>query len=153
MNGGTVIRVVAAVLLVGVLGVLGVSLYNAGVAAGINQSVVQSGQPVPIAPYYGYGPYWHGGFGFFGILFWIIGILLIFALIRAAFGWGRRGRGGWGRWGDGPGSYGRGDFGQSGRGGLGPRGEQAAAWHRELHRREESGFDSNAEGKPPTAGT
>src|SRR5258707_889659 len=47
-----------------------------------------SGGPVP---YYGYyGPFWHHGpfaFGFFGFLFPLLGLVLIFGLLRALF-WG-----------------------------------------------------------------
>ncbi len=130
MNGGSVFRVLAILLLVGVVVAIGVGVYNAGVSSGLNeqvQSAVASGQPVPVVPYgygYGYGPFWHGpwgfGFGFFGIIFPILGIFLIFALFRAAFGWGRwRGRGGWGQGG-----------GWAGRHGT------VEDWHRELHRRD-----------------
>jgi hypothetical protein len=55
------------------------------------------------------------GFGFFGIFFWILGFFLIFALLRAAFGWGNggpRGPGGW----------------------SGGRRERLEELHRELHR-------------------
>ena len=58
-------RFVAAVILVGLLAVVGVNIYNAGVSAGIASDVgnaIASGAPVP-AGYY-YGPYagqpWHG---------------------------------------------------------------------------------------------
>jgi hypothetical protein len=137
VSGSSVFRTVALVLLLVVLAGVGVSLYNAGVSAGVSQQlqqVVQDGQTVTVAPY-PYGPYWHGGFGFgfFGIIFWIFGILLIIGLIRAAFGWGRGGRGGHG----GPGGWARGGYwyGRSGWSG----GERVADWHRELHRREAAG--------------
>ena len=147
MNGRFFIRVVAVLVLVAVVAGLGVSAYNAGVAAGVNQAVqqaVQNGQPVPVVPY-AYGPYWHGGgFGFFGIFFWIIGFFLIIGLLRAAFGMGRWG-GGWGRGGHGPGRMG-------GPGAYFGRGEQIADWHRELHRRDESGGADTGAGRPP-AGT
>jgi hypothetical protein len=142
-------RAVAFVLLIVVLGAIGVAVYDAGVAAGVNQAVqqaVQSGQPAPVAPYpyypYGFG---HGGFGFFGIFFWIIGFFLVFGLIRAAFGvgrWGRGGPGGMGKWGHGPGNY-----------GWSGRGEAISDWHRELHRREESGEADPNRPNPPTSGS
>ncbi len=146
MDRRSIFRPVAFVLLLVVLGAVGVSVYNAGVDAGFNvavQQAVQNGQPVPVVPY-GYGPYWHGGIGFFGIFFWIIGFFLIIGLIRAAFGFGRGGRGGWGKSGHGPGSY-------SGWG-YGGRGEAIADMHRELHRREEPGETDKAAG-PPTSGS
>jgi hypothetical protein len=87
-------RVIAALVLIGVLVMIGVGVYNAGVSAGLAETgaAVASGAPVVYyGPYVGH-PWGWGGFGFFGIFFWILGIFLIFALIRAAFGFGRRGR-------------------------------------------------------------
>ena len=119
---GTFVRVMAALLVVAVVVGVGAGVYNAGVTAGLAeaaQSVASSGDPV-VAPYwYGYGgPYWHGP-GFFGIFFWILGIFLVFGLLRVAFGWGRgggRGPGGWG----------------------GGRRELMEEMHRDLHRRDAS---------------
>ena len=126
MSGGSIFRVIAALALVGVLVMIGVGIYNAGVSAGLAETAVEvtSGAPaVYYGPYVGH-PWGWGGFGFFGIIFWILGIFLIFGLIRAAFGWGRWGRGGdWGRH-HGPGGYG------------GPR-EYMEDWHRKAH--EQSG--------------
>jgi hypothetical protein len=124
MNGGTIVRVIAALLLVAVVIGLGAAVYNAGVSAGLTeaaQQAIASGDAAPVVPVYGYGygPYIHGpfGWGFFGIFFWIFGFFLLFALLRAVFGWGR-----WG-----------------GRGPRGPNGwsgsHRAEEWHRELHRR------------------
>ena len=125
MNGGTIVRVFAALLLVAVVIGLGAAVYNAGVSAGLTeaaQHAIASGDATPAVPVYGYGygPWVHGpfGWGFFGIFFWILGFFLLFALLRAAFGWGR-----WG-----------------GRGPRGPNGwsgsNRAEEWHRELHRRD-----------------
>ena len=127
MFGSSVFRVLAVLLLVGVAIGIGVSVYNAGVTAGLSEAAQQaaaSGQPISL-PYYGYAPYVHGpwgfGFGFFGIFFWILGVFLIIGLLRAAFGWGRwSGRGPGGGWGP--------------RGGNGRR-EMVEEWHREMHRR------------------
>lgn len=127
MNGRTIVRVLAALVLVVVAIGIGTAVYNAGVSAGLTdaaQQAIASGNPAPAAPYgYGNGPYWHGfgfGWGFFGIFFWIIGIFLVFGLLRAAFGWGRpRGPRGW--------------YGPDGRA---DRDSRVAEWHRELHRRE-----------------
>ena len=139
MNGQSFFRTVATVVLLVVLAAIGVGLYNAGVSAGVGQQlqqVVQDGQVVTVAPY-GYGPHYGGwgfGFGIFGIIFTILGIFLIIGLIRAAFGWGRGGPGGWskgGHW------YGRGAYGS----------DRVADWHRELHRREESGEAGPADEK------
>ena len=129
MNGGTIVRVIAALLLVAVVVGLGAAVYNAGISAGLTaaaQQAIASGDPAPVVPVYGYGygPYVHGpfGWGFFGIFFWILGFFLILALLRAVFGWGR--------WGGGP----RGPGGWGGR-----RSEMAEEWHRELHRRSGEG--------------
>ena len=88
-------RFVAAVILVGLLAVVGVNIYNAGVSAGIAFDVgnaIASGAPVP-AGYY-HGPYagqpWHG-FGFGGFLLGILFLFFFFGLLRAIFGWGRWG--------------------------------------------------------------
>jgi hypothetical protein len=124
----TFFRVVVVLLVVAAAIGIGAGIYNAGVSEGIAEAArqaVASGEPVPQAYGYGYGPYWHGpfhgGFGFFGIIFWILGILLIIGLVRAAFGWGR--------WRGGPGGPG----GPSGWGGGRERMEE---FHRELHRRD-----------------
>ena len=122
--GGTFARVLATLLLIGLIVAIGAGVYNAGVSAGLTeaaQQAIASGDATPVVPVYGYGygPYVHGpfGWGFFGIFFWIFGFFLLFALLRAVFGWGR-----WG-----------------GRGPRGPNGwsgsHRAEEWHRELHRR------------------
>ena len=137
MFGRTIFRVVAALLLVAVAIGMGSAVYNAGVTAGLAEAAQQaaaSGDPAPVIRdgwgyAYGYGgPYWHGpfGFGLFGILFWILGILLVIGLVRAAVG------GGW-----------RGGRGPGGPGGWSGRGEE---WHRELHRREGSDPEQRASG-------
>jgi hypothetical protein len=134
MFGRTILGVLAAIALVGLVAVIGTSVYNAGLSQGLAEAATAaaaSGDPAPVvvAPYghYGYG-YGHGGwgFGFFGIFFWILGFFLIFGLLRAAFGWGRWGGGG------------------PGRGGWGSRDERISELHRELHRREDQA--------PPAAG-
>jgi hypothetical protein len=142
VNGNPIVRVLAFVLLIAVAIGIGATVYNAGIAAGIAQQAVQSGQPVVVP--YAYGPYWHGGFGFFGIFFWIIGFFLIIGLLRAAFGRGR----GWGhRGGWGAGGYGKWGYGGPGRFGPGPgdsREDAISEWHKELHRREESAGTGNS---------
>ena len=126
MDGRTIWRALAVVLLVAVIVGIGAALYNAGLTAGIAEGVRQaaaSGEPVAFPYGYGYGPYVHGpfggGFGFFGLIAWILVLFLAIGLVRAAFGRGHHG-GGPGR----------------GPGGWGGRAEMAADWHRELHRRE-----------------
>ena len=128
MRGSTIARVLAVVLLVAVALGIGTVVYNAGVSAGLTEAAVQaaaSGDAVAVPPYawgHGYGPYAHGpwGFGFFGILFGIFLLFLVFGLLRVAFGGGRH-RGG------------------PGGGGWGGRREMLEEMHRDLHRREGTG--------------
>ena len=116
-------RFIAFLLLVGLLAVVGVSIYNAGLSAGIATDVgnaIASGAPVP-AGYY-YGPYvgqpWGHGFGFGGFILGLLFLFLFFGLLRAVFGFGR-----WGHYrGDG---YGRGR-----RSGWH---DYMGAWHDEQH--------------------
>ncbi len=132
---GTAFRVLAAIVIVGVLAGLGVAVYNAGVSQGAGLATA-SGVPAAAYGWYGYGPHWGWGFPLFGIFFWILGIFLVFALLRALFGWGR-----WGRhlWDDrGPGGWG----GPAGAGGFGGRRASIEQWHRELHEREDAGRES-----------
>jgi hypothetical protein len=91
-----IFRFLAALVLVGLVAIAGVSLYNAGVSAGIAQDVghaIASGAQVPAG--YVYGPYvghpWGYGFGFGGLFFGILFFFLFFGLIRAIFGFGRWG--------------------------------------------------------------
>jgi hypothetical protein len=124
---GTFGRVLAVTLVVLVLAGIGIGVYNAGVSQGIVEAAraaqaAGGDAAVVIPPYagYGYGWGWHGGgFGFFGILFGIVFLFLLFGLIRAAFGWGRWNGGGPGGW-----------------GGGGGREERIAELHRELHKRD-----------------
>ena len=113
-------RVFATVVLIALLVVIGIGVYNAGVTAGLAETgaAVASGAPVVYyGPYIGH-PYGWGGFGFFGFLFGILVIFLIFGLIRAAFGFGRWGKNGrdWGN-----------HHGPSGRSGY------FDEWHRRAH--------------------
>ena len=135
--GGTFARVLAALVLIGLIVAIGVGVYNAGVSAGLaTQVVTPSGAPAVYYP----GPYaWHGwgwgpGFGFFGIFFWILGIFLIFGLLRAIFGWGRWGGRGYRDWSHRPNGYG------------GPR-EHFDDWHRRAHEPGSPGSE------PPAAGS
>ncbi|HET7520010.1 MAG TPA: hypothetical protein VFK61_00565 [Candidatus Limnocylindria bacterium] len=99
MSGGF-FRVLAVLGIIGLLVAIGIGSYNAGVTAGIASggAAVASGATVV----YGPGPYvghwgWGAGFGFFGFFAWILAFILIFALLRAAIGWGRwGGRRDWG---------------------------------------------------------
>ena len=89
-----------AVVLVAIMAAaaIGTTAYRAGVARGLADPGVPS-------PYYGYpgphwGPFWHHGpfgFGFVGVLFPLLGFLLVFALLRGLIG-GRRCAGPHGLW-------------------------------------------------------
>ena len=139
MSGRTFLNLVLGGLVVVVLVGIGVGVYNAGVSAGLATTVAApSGAPVAYYP----GPYvWHGwgwgpGWGFFGIFFWILGIFLIFALLRAIFGWGRWSGRGYRDW----------NHGANGHGGPEGRFEE---WHRRLHEGEASGGGGPAGGTSP----
>ncbi|MGZ8562741.1 MAG: hypothetical protein ACXWWU_03890 [Candidatus Limnocylindria bacterium] len=97
-------RFFAFLLLVGLLAVVGVNIYNAGVTAGINSDIGQaiaSGAAIPagyVSSAYLGQP---GGFGFGGFLVGLFVLFLFFGLLRAAFGMGRMGghHGGSDKWG------------------------------------------------------
>jgi len=138
---GTVARVIAALVLVGLLGAVGVSIYQAGFVAG----AASEGTTV-VAPYVGYGYGWgwgigHGFFGFFGTL---LVIFIIFGLLRAIFWRGPRwGRGGWGYGHHGYG-YGKGEGFERFRGS--PWEDRAREVHDEWHRRESGSPDAGSPG-------
>ena len=91
MSGSGFFRVIAALVLIGLVAIIGVNLYEAGVAQGLadaSRAAVSSGQPVPVVYYP--GPHWgYGGGGFFWPIFWILGLFLLIGLFRG-------GRGKWG---------------------------------------------------------
>jgi hypothetical protein len=109
VNARGVVRVLATLVVVALVVGIGVSVYNAGVSAGLSEAAqlaAASGEAVPIDRFgWGYGaPYINGpigwGFGgFFGILFSIFLVFLLIGLVRVAVG-GRRGGPGHGGWGD-----------------------------------------------------
>jgi hypothetical protein len=147
VSGRTIVNIVIGVLVAVVLVGVGVGIYNAGISQGLVEAGrVPAGEPVPGAWGYGYG--WHPGFfgfGFIGILFPILFIVLLVGLARAAFGGGRRGGPGWG-WG--PGGPGR----------SGPNGwhEERESRMAELHQRlhdEEAGAGRGAPGSGTGTGT
>ena len=72
---------------------VGLVAYQMGLSQGLATTLPAVGA-APVA-YYGY-PHW--GFGFFGFLFPLLFLFLIFGAMRAAFGGGHRGYGprGWG---------------------------------------------------------
>ena len=98
-RGSSVLRLIGALLLVGLMIAGGVMAYRAGVAQGIAQApavaealsnATESGQGLPV-PAYGYGYPVYGlrpHFGFFpfgGILGFILFIFLFFGLLRLIF--------------------------------------------------------------------
>ncbi len=104
--------------------IVGAIAYNVGWSDGFNTHLPAATQGDG-APASYYGPhYWGGGFGFFGILWFLLILFGIFWLFRIAF-WGFFGRRMWGGgWG-----YGRGW-------GYGPGRsfeERAQEWHRRQH--------------------
>jgi len=121
----SILRFVAVVALIGLAAVIGVNVYNAGVATGLSEAAhaaIASGNPAPVVYYPGWGGYpgFGSGFGFFGFFFLIFGFFIVIGLLRAAFGRGRGyGPGGW---------YGHGVW--KGRGG--PR-DYLEDWHKEAH--------------------
>jgi hypothetical protein len=111
--------------------IVGAIAYNVGWSDGVNTHLPAATQGDG-APYY-YGPhYWGGGFGFFG-LFWFLLILFgIFWLFRIAF-FGRRmwGGGGWGY---------KGGFGPGHGHGIPPGiDERMQEWHKRAHGEQPSG--------------
>lgn len=87
MNTARTLVILLIALVAGLVG------YQVGIAQNI-AAQLPAGTPMA----YGY-PFWHVGFGFFGFLFPLLFLFLIFGLLRAAFGgWGGHhyGRGMWG---------------------------------------------------------
>ncbi len=106
MDGRGLLRILAVLGLIALIAGVGIAAYNAGVASHIQVPANANGQ-APY-PYYGFGfwhPFWFVGFGFLGPL---IGLLVLFFIVRvflfALFGprWGRWGRmhRGWRHWDD-----------------------------------------------------
>ena len=124
-----IVRVLAVLLVVGVVLGIGSAVYNTGVNVGMAAGAdVAAGPGDPVAPYafgygYGPGPHWHGP-GFFGIFAWILGFILIIFAVRAAVGWGSGG----------PGAH----------GGWSSRRERLEELHRELHRTDGGAGDRSA---------
>ncbi|TMB56857.1 MAG: hypothetical protein E6J47_03970 [Chloroflexi bacterium] len=120
-----IFRFIALLALIGLAAVIGVNVYNAGVATGLSQAAhaaIASGNPAPVVYYPGWGGYpgFGWGFGFFGFIFLIFGFFLVIGLLRAAFGRGRGyGHAGW----SGHGSW---------KGRTGPR-DYLEDWHKEAH--------------------
>ncbi len=131
-------RIIGPILaLFGILAIIGVATgaaYTAGLNAATVTAVTATGTTT-VVPVVAYG--WGGApwFGFGGFFMTLIGIFLIVALLRVAFGHGRRhGYGyGWGPgYGRGPGGWDRhsADGAPGGPGGPGGSGDPREAWIR-----------------------
>ena len=110
MNGKIVLRVVAGLVLLGVIAAIGFFAFQAGVAQGSPITIeAPSGETVPMPyPHYGYGygmPFRGPHFGFgFGCLIPLFGLLLLVLALKSfrvmmwgpRWGWGHR-HGGWGK--------------------------------------------------------
>ena len=127
-------RVLAALVLAGLVLWIGASVYNAGVSAGLAEAArqeVESSDAV-VTPTYGWGaPYANGPFvaawGPLALVFWtFLGIFLLIGLVRVIVGAPWRG----------PGPRGWGD-----------RRERVEEWHRELHRRDATDRTEPAAGR------
>ena len=135
------VSVVLAVVFLAILGGIGVSIYNAGVSAGLAQAgAVGAGAVTPYIYGWGFHPGFLG-FGFLGLLFPILFLFVVFGLLRAAIWGGRRGGRGWGHgW----------------QAGAGPdawrteRERYLADMHRRMHDAEASGQGADTS---PSAGT
>ncbi len=86
MNGRNVARALAVVLVAVGAVALGAIIYQAGVADGA-ASAAAGGQAVHYVGHW--GPWFGFGWGFFGLLFPLLFVFILFGLIRAAF-WGGR---------------------------------------------------------------
>lgn len=156
MRRGIVILSVVLLVLAGIG--IAVGAYHAGESHGVAEQVQQIQTTAPdgtevvrvVAPAYGYGYGWHGGFFPFGLILFplfIIGTILLVKAIAWRTGPWRHGWGPGGGWSNGPG-------GPGGWGGPGPGGppgsreefrERVESWHRQMH---EEGGDA----PPPAAG-
>lgn len=159
-------RIFAAILLIAVLaiggGLIATQAYQAGLHTAVT-TVATDGTTVVtpvVVPGYGYGYGWGfggPGFGFFGFLFGLFFLFLIFGLIRAIFwrgrgyghGWGPGGHGGYGGWGKGWGPGGPTDA--SGTNPWQSRAHQTFEdWHREAHGGTSGSSASSPAGPNPT---
>jgi hypothetical protein len=137
MDRSTARRLLLAIVVIVGLLLVGVTAYNAGVSAGLAEAGRVLGPGDRVAYPYIYPGFGFGFFGFFGALLFF---LLIFGLLRAVFGGGRRGswQGG-GRWREGHGSWAAGA----------PMFEE---WHRRMHEGE-TGETTGGQGssEPPSS--
>lgn len=129
---------VLGLVLLTILGGMAVGVYNAGVSAGLAQAgAVGAGAAAPYVYGWGFHPFF--GFGFLGLLFPILFLFLIFGLIRAAMGGGRRHQG----WQGGPGWQ---------EGWRSERERYMADMHRRFHEAEGTG-PAGSGGSAPSSGS
>jgi hypothetical protein len=121
--------------------IVGAIAYNVGWSDGVNTHLpaVAQGDGTAVPAYY-YGEHWGGGFGFFGIFWFLLVLFGLFWLFRLAF-FGRRMWGGGGGWGGG--------WGYGHKGGYGPGippgiDERMQEWHKKAH-----GEPSSSGSTPP----
>ena len=107
---------IAIIVTLLIAAIVGVGAYQLGLAQGAGVPAVGT-----VAPVVYYHPFF--GFGFFGLLFPLLFLFLIFGLVRAAAGAGRGRYGTWGSWSD--------------------REARFEEWHRRMH----------GETTPPTSST
>jgi hypothetical protein len=126
------LSIVLGLVVLALIAGIGVGVYNAGVSAGLAQAgAVGAGAAAPYVYGWGFHPFF--GLGFLGLLFPLLFLFLIFGLIRAAVGGGRRGPGGWGH-------------------GWGDRERYVAEMHRRLHEAEGTRADGQGGGTSGPAG-
>ena len=131
MNGKIVARIVSALVLIAAIAGIAYFAYTAGVAQGSPVTIqAPSGESAQMPyPYYGYGMPFHRPFGFGGLGFGCLGLLIplfLFFLAMKAFRfmfWGPR----WGHHMGGRGPWGRHGWGEDG---LPPMFQE---WHKRAH--------------------
>lgn len=144
MNGRGIVSILFSLLLVVVLIGVGAGIYQAGVSQGIvDAGRFPAGATVPVA-----NSGW-GFQGFFGLLFGIFLLFLVFGLVRAAFSRGRGGGHGYG-W-----AHGYGPRSGGPEGWREERERRMSELHRRLHEAEvgagSPGRDAGATGGSPTS--
>ena len=128
-----------------VLVIVGAIAYNVGLSDGVAQHL-PAGTTAPGPYYYGYGPGWGAGFGFFGFLWFLFVLFIIFGVLRFLFFGRRMWGGGWG--------YGHG-MGPGGHGWKGGSGvppaieERMQEWHKRAHGEQPSSSSTPPPPPPP----
>lgn len=138
MFGRTLLRVLAVVLLAGLLVALGAGIYTAGLNAGAASAGASGAVVAPVhVVTYGWG--WGLGGAIFGFFGFMLLLFLVVGLLRLAF-WGGRGRHGYGWGGRYYAGWGERDQGAGGDRPRHPAEAMLEEWHRRAH------------GEPPASG-